>query len=458
MLIRGALVAYTFLVGGEALLGGADHSQYELLAQNLVAHHAFSLSTTTPFLPDVLRTPGYPLFLALSYILTQGFLYAALVQVFLGALIPVGVRYIGIKLGLSSRTAMVAALLTLCDLTFLSNTASIQTEGLFVPLFLGMVVVSMTSIESPRLRDALLLGGWCGGLALIRPVFWYVGIGWILLWAFLSSHRGSRARIQLAGAGLVALALVVSPWIIRNYTAFHTPTLSSIGPVNMYTRLAVSVLSVQNHTPFPEQYVTSLTALAHEGKIPSRTYPRDEGVLYDAEYQPLFIHETLTVLREYPLAFVKVALLSVVTLLTHDNTLNVLQTIGIAPLHAYPPFSVTYLVLTRPLPEVLSTIGSVMNGWYLIPYIGRAFWFVIVLGALSGWWVLWRASRQDRTRRARLLFVTYLVGAFIVVTLPVGFSIDARMRVPIEPFLLILGSVGGAALWRSISSWRMLAP
>ncbi len=45
-----------------------DATEYRVLAQNLLQHGVFSTSPTSPYLPELLRTPGYPLVLALSYL------------------------------------------------------------------------------------------------------------------------------------------------------------------------------------------------------------------------------------------------------------------------------------------------------------------------------------------------------------------------------------------------------
>src|SRR3989344_9578370 len=60
---------------------GGDSPGYMLLAKNLVEHGVFSLSDAPPYIPSNIRTPGYPLFLALIYFIFHSFVPA----IFLGA-------------------------------------------------------------------------------------------------------------------------------------------------------------------------------------------------------------------------------------------------------------------------------------------------------------------------------------------------------------------------------------
>src|SRR6185437_16542785 len=55
-----------------------DAYQYALLGENLVNHQVFSESTSSPYIPDTFRTPGYPVFIALLFAVF-GSLYAVLV-------------------------------------------------------------------------------------------------------------------------------------------------------------------------------------------------------------------------------------------------------------------------------------------------------------------------------------------------------------------------------------------
>ncbi len=434
-------VGYLYSLGGVAAMGGADHSQYQALATNIAMHHVFSLSATAPFIADALRTPGYPLFLALSFLLTGGFFLAALVQVFLGAFVPVMIRKIGMTIGLTSRTATIAAIVGLLDLNFLANTASIQTEGLFMPLFLFALLYALRALPHVSYRQASILGFLFGVLALIRPAFLYVGAGFFVVFALMHFSQ-IKKTIGVAVAGLLVLFITLSPWLVRNHQQFGAYSLSSIGPVNLYTRLAVSVLAVRDGVPpFWGEYKSALHSLVVEGKIPDLEYPEHESALYDVRYNTLFTNATLQVIQENPKAFLKLQANSVFAILTHDNTLNILQDMQIAPADAYPHFSVSLLFLTVPFTEFITKVGGAMNGWYVLPFIGRAFWLLVSLCSLVGATTLWRRSKGV-SERHRLMVVLYTIISFILVTLPIALSIDARMRVPIEPLLLILASQG----------------
>lgn len=439
LVTRLTFVFYMFSQGGTSFIGGADHSQYQALAKSIIVNHAFSLSALAPFIPDGLRTPGYPLFLGIFFFLTGGFFLAAIIQAFLGAFIPVLVRKIGQTLGISSRAGMFAAIISIIDLNFLSNTASFQTESLFIPAFLFALLYSLQSLKEYSYKHFFVQGILFGALALIRPVFLYVGIGFFISVAALNLWRFKKA-VCIGILSIAAMVLATFPWALRNHQQFNSYDLASIGPVNMYTRLAVSVLAVRDGVPFGTSYKNALHNLALEGKIPDLNYPKDESALYDIRYNKLFNEEAVRVIRENPKAFFKLQANSVFAILTHDNTLNVLQLMNIAPLDAYPNFSVSFLFLTTPFKDFISQVSSVIGGWYLIPFIGRAFWLLVVLFAGWGICMLFRINTIYSSEKQSFILVLYCIIAFILVTLPIALAIDARMRVPIEPFLLLFAS------------------
>ena len=72
-----------------------------------------------------------------------------------------------------------------------------------------------------RVRGWLLYGGMWGVTALTNPAT-LAALPFLMAWVGLRFHRQGQWRrfLQLAGASALVLAVVVSPWIIRNYRTF----------------------------------------------------------------------------------------------------------------------------------------------------------------------------------------------------------------------------------------------
>ena len=69
--------------GSDFVFNYGDAEGYATIARNIAEGNGFSWDKNPPYLPNGNRTPGYPLFLALSYILTGGFLLAIFIQIVL---------------------------------------------------------------------------------------------------------------------------------------------------------------------------------------------------------------------------------------------------------------------------------------------------------------------------------------------------------------------------------------
>jgi 4-amino-4-deoxy-L-arabinose transferase-like glycosyltransferase len=206
------------------LLAGTirDGAPYEVLEWGDAPHFA-------------LRTPGYPLFLALCRLLFGDRpLAVRLVQAGLGTL---GVWLVD---RLTARVApdragrcgwstpLVAAALAAFDPYVVATSALILSEAVFVPLMLaslwGLAALWPGADEaSPPRRarsKALLTGVASGAAVLVRPS-WALAVPALLLAWVVAGGRGRRAAAA-RGAALVVLgaALAMAPWWARNARVF----------------------------------------------------------------------------------------------------------------------------------------------------------------------------------------------------------------------------------------------
>src|SRR6266545_3760626 len=68
------------LIDNSQIIGG-DGYEYHRLAINLLSQHVFSYGSAPPYEPTTFRTPGYPVFIALVYLVSaRSFLALRLVQ------------------------------------------------------------------------------------------------------------------------------------------------------------------------------------------------------------------------------------------------------------------------------------------------------------------------------------------------------------------------------------------
>jgi 4-amino-4-deoxy-L-arabinose transferase-like glycosyltransferase len=214
-----------FAIGGNSVRtpwsGGGDMDAYVLLAHNLVSGQGY----TYAHFPSAHRTPGYPLFLAaMLELFGAHFIFAAR---FLQMVAGFATAYFCSKAAriffgeTAARVAMLAALLFP---TLLYFSGEILTEGLtsfFSALFLWILAADL---EHPSWRRAAGLGLVVGCGTLFRANMAILGLV-ALLGAWIA-RSVPRAKMQLAVIPLCA-ALVVAPWVIRNWITFGRPILST---------------------------------------------------------------------------------------------------------------------------------------------------------------------------------------------------------------------------------------
>lgn len=163
------------------------------------------------------------LWLALFHLVGDG---AAARAIWLGASLAAGLANVWMVFRLAqalarSRLAAFLAALTLAVYpTFVMVTATYhQTNwAVFFLLAIALVAIRIATAERPRLADAALGGLLCGLATLNRSEMLLIGPAVIALAAFWRWDVGAVLRVGAAAA--LAMAVVLSPWVIRNFVVF----------------------------------------------------------------------------------------------------------------------------------------------------------------------------------------------------------------------------------------------
>ncbi|HSE21801.1 MAG TPA: glycosyltransferase family 39 protein [Pyrinomonadaceae bacterium] len=212
---------------------------YAQMARNILEQHVYSHETQAPFIPSIIRLPGYPLFLAGVYALfghannTAVRVLQALLDTITASLIAL-LAYLWTTDQLLKHRAAIGAfvLASLCPFTTI-YVATILTEvptNLFIVLLALLVTMALRAQSSWRARVAWAIAGLVVGLAvLFRPdsglLAAAAGIT-ILLSAFATYRQGQTWKKRFVQSVIsaaifsVAFCLVLVPWTIRNRRVF----------------------------------------------------------------------------------------------------------------------------------------------------------------------------------------------------------------------------------------------
>jgi len=213
---------------GRAIIS-SDCQQYLGLARNLLAHGVFSLSDGPPFVPEIIRTPGYPVFLLSILSWCDGDCLVSIValQALLGALIAPGVMLLGTRL-IGERAGRLAGLLYAIAPTPAIMGGFAQTETLFSALLIAGTLV----LVARRHIWAAVASGVILGIAVLTRPIGLLALPLFATYPLLDRHFREiwrRSAALLAGA-----ALIVLPWMARNAYHYGVFKLSTISDGNLY--------------------------------------------------------------------------------------------------------------------------------------------------------------------------------------------------------------------------------
>jgi hypothetical protein len=241
--------AFSFRVAVARLLATDtpdDGRVYAQIARNVLEQHAYSHETEPPYLPTLIRLPGYPLFIAGIYSIfghgdnTAVRIVQALFDTASCALIALIAFYWEPDERRKRRSSIAAlALAAVCPFTTI-YVATILTETLTMFFAVAMCLTATLALRATTQRRVLGLWvatGLIAGVAvLLRPDsgLFALAIGITLVVSVLGRpsdvNPGAKReellyrslRTSYLGAVFsLAFCLVLVPWTIRNYRVFH---------------------------------------------------------------------------------------------------------------------------------------------------------------------------------------------------------------------------------------------
>lgn len=216
-------VAYAFVTTGPDGLPFSDPAEYDTVAWNLARGLGFSLDAKAGAYPSAMSPPLLPWIVGLLYaIVGHSYFAAILLQCVIGAAVPVLVARFGGAL-FGRGIGLAAGWLAAVDPLIVALCAYLLTETLFIALLLPALALTARWARSPG-RGLALAAGVVWGLAnLARPTALVLPIvlfswGWRPLGLVLSK----RERVLQMALLVVAMALTIAPWTLRNALVFRT--------------------------------------------------------------------------------------------------------------------------------------------------------------------------------------------------------------------------------------------
>jgi len=414
-----SVVAFALALRAALLLGigpnvkyalTADSPSYIQTAQNLRTHASFS---RTGDVPELYRTPGYPVFLMPFLAGTSGLHYRAVqwAQALLNSLSAGLVYLAALYFWKRPKAALAAGVGLALDFVNAIHCSFMLTDILFVFL-LAVVLLFLV-------RHSYVLAGLATALAaFVRPIgLYYPGFLVILLAGYAMSGKSPISRRQVL-LFLIASTLPLALWMGRNHHLAGRWTFSTLQDANLYTVRAALVEMEKSHVSYEAALSKVQTSYAESAdeQLPSQ---------WSARY----------LITNWQ-AYTKLMAKDMVKFLT-GNSMKVSAWAVLKDDH-YDPSVIPVHSVDSPVTQAQDLISRhPLLGVGLVSYL--LFLGLIYILAVLGMWV---SVKQKGWGETLLIFSSIFY--FVAVTL--GADAQARYRLPIMPALLLFAGGGYARL------------
>ncbi len=228
-----------------APVASVDAQGYQALALNLLAGRGFTLDSQPPFVPDAIRTPLYPAFVAAVYALSGPVpWHVALAQGLLDALTALVVADIVRRLTGAVRWAWAAGLLYALNPTAWRFSNELLTEIVLAAVVAGMVWAFVRYSDGRRPAWLALAAALSAAALLVKPNVVLLPLILAVSVAMLPAGPSTlRRRLAPAAVVLIIAAVLVFPWLARNRAVYGRWLFSHAFDNNLARVSAVATLA-----------------------------------------------------------------------------------------------------------------------------------------------------------------------------------------------------------------------
>ena len=436
MLVLELIVAVFILTRfGFNFYQGGDSPRYMLLAKNLVEHGTLSFGGSSPFQPTNFRTPGYPLFLALIYLIFHSFIPA----IFFGALISAFAAplvYLIAKEVFEERIAFVAGILAAIEPMGLFLGVSILTEGVFTAVLLLAVYFFVRYLKAGSGTCLFSSSALLALATLIRPVMFYFWPFAILFILYREHIFGQRLVLKKIFVFIIIFFLVLSPWLIRNKIV-----------VNSW-----QITSLQGYIFFIDHYGAVLRYLGEAGPLSDVQAKALALVgpdkIFTSEGSDILFKTAIDGIKQHKLAYANIYAKSLISFFIANGYKSLF--IDILGVPAKAPFIPFELFLRFDFKSILKTLDNMDFGGFLIYWGSKILWIVVSASFLIALiYLLW--NKNYKNIRTEVLFLAVIIFYFALITGPTAIG-GGRTKSPINGLIFIFFVFGIGTLFSYLKS------
>ncbi len=417
-----------------------DSEGYNNPALALAKTGVFAISPDFPHIPEVIRTPGYPLFLAGIYTLfgENNYPMVILAQILLSLGIII-LTYCIVFTLYNDRLALLAILVLLLDLTSLSYSLILLSETLFTFLIVGMLLIGVHGLKSTSIQKWALFAGFFLALAtIVRPISYYLIIPLVLGVLVFAWKQKLMWKVLLKSSLLLFLPFIVliGGWQMRNVYQTGSTEFSGIVGINMLFYRGAGIIALRDGISLQEA----------QNKVSVDTYynMRQEALYHpDKKYFDMWKQDGIKIIQEYPHLFIRSQVRGIFRMMFGTGHFALLKFLGIPVGPQGPLEDFTILSWDEYLQKWTNGTSAVIF-WSAI--WGLIYLCIIYAGILS--WIWHNLITQIRITPPDILIWGVLLYLGVIAAGP---EASDRFRMPIMPILIIYGVKGLEQFYSNLS-------
>ena len=241
--IRLALMALLIARNGTSALVLGDTNSYLEPGRNLLLHGRF----VADGVPDLLRTPGYSIFLAVTSL--AGLSAAAMANLILSVFSVFLVWRLGRVVFDDDRIAIRAAWIFAFEPISVLFSFVLLSETLFVAFLLLSLERLAMFLRGRSLRVLAAAGLWLAAATFVRPITYYMP-GALAMGLFLVLARVPGLRWKAPAVLLISVLPWLVAWQVRNWVETGYSGFSSVREINLYFFDAAEMTARVEHRKF----------------------------------------------------------------------------------------------------------------------------------------------------------------------------------------------------------------
>jgi len=369
------------------------------------------------------RVPGYSLFLGFFYWLFDQNI-AIWIQIFLASFLPVLIFFLSLTFFPANiLLAKVASVYSAFHLGYILFSSFMMTETLFCLFFFLFLIFFF----KPFCYKNIFWSGFCLGFAsMFRPVGQYVIVVAMLM--LLCLRSSFVQKLKASGVLFFSWFFIVFWWLLRNYLLTGYFFLHTMTGAHLLFYVATPIDSqVKNIAPLQ---ASDRIMIDERGALFAKAEQEKGRPLFEIEKCDISEKLALGYVKQHPFVAIKNAMYNSIKTCISLYSSEVLAILGYYPPLCYEQGRTFWGLIKR----------------FLFPPVQNLFVKIIIfleiiflLSVLFGCFLFFIASFFNKNLLWIMLKVFPIVGLMIALSCATGF---ARLRLPIEPFLIIFGIYG----------------